>query len=147
MFGVSLDEGLDECRFADSGRTDNSDDDGRGLFRQAVDEGNMESFFFDVVGADSLFGQSTWMGIAKGLWIAVSCMFFLLFCLTMRSVCLVFHFSDCRLKGFDCFSLLSAATCHTSSKQLSQEYRVPCTKHLYGIRKTEYGIRNTEYTD
>ena len=56
MLGVSLDEGFDECRFAHSWRPDDSDDDGRRLFRQAIDKRYMEALFFNIVRADSLLG-------------------------------------------------------------------------------------------
>lgn len=48
MLGITFDQGLDECGFADARRADNSDDDGRSFFGQAVNEGNMEALFFDL---------------------------------------------------------------------------------------------------
>ncbi len=48
MLGVAFDEGFDEGGFADAGGTDYGDDDWGGFFREAVDEGNVEAFFFDL---------------------------------------------------------------------------------------------------
>lgn len=94
MFCVSLDQGFYECGFADTRRTDDSNDDGRSLFRQAVDKRNMESFFLDIVGADSLLGQSTGIGVSKGFGVTISSMFlFFLFGLMMWPIGLVLHCS------------------------------------------------------
>ena len=48
MFGVALDQGFDEGGFADTGGPDNSDDDWGSFFREAVYEGDMETFFLDL---------------------------------------------------------------------------------------------------
>ena len=81
MFGVALDERLDEGRFAnlcafsmtvDHGadipyprRTDDGDNDWRRLFWQAVDQGNVQSLLFDlnireyrVCDYDEIYGTS-----------------------------------------------------------------------------------------
>ncbi len=48
MLGITLDQGFDEGGFADAWRSNDSNDDGRRLFREAVDEGHMEALFFDL---------------------------------------------------------------------------------------------------
>ncbi len=48
MLSVAFYEGFDEGGFADAGGTDNGDNYGRGFFREAVDKGNVEAFFFDL---------------------------------------------------------------------------------------------------
>ena len=48
VLGITLDQGFDEGGFADAGGTDNGDNYGRGFFREAVDKGNVEAFFFDL---------------------------------------------------------------------------------------------------
>lgn len=41
VFGVALDQGFDEGSFANAWRTNDANDNGRGLLGQAVDEGDM----------------------------------------------------------------------------------------------------------
>lgn len=41
VFGVAFDQGFDEGSFANAWRTNDADDNGRSLLRQAVDEGDM----------------------------------------------------------------------------------------------------------
>jgi len=48
VLSVAFYEGFDEGGFADAGGTDNGDNYGRGFFREAVDKGNVEAFFFDL---------------------------------------------------------------------------------------------------
>lgn len=48
MLGISFDQGFDECGLADARRSNDGDDDGGSFFGQAVDEGDMEAFFFDL---------------------------------------------------------------------------------------------------
>jgi hypothetical protein len=42
------DERLDQSSFADSGRANDADDDGRCFFRKTVDEGYVKALFFDL---------------------------------------------------------------------------------------------------
>ena len=49
MFCVSLDESFDKGCFAHSWRTNDCDDGRRGFGGKAVDERDMESFFFDLL--------------------------------------------------------------------------------------------------
>ena len=49
MLCVSLDKRFDEGSLADAGRTHDSNDEGRGVFGKAIDEGDMEAFLADLV--------------------------------------------------------------------------------------------------
>ena len=48
MFGVASDEGFDKRGLADSRRANDGDDNWRRLFRQTIDERDMETFLFDL---------------------------------------------------------------------------------------------------
>ena len=48
LFGVALDEGLDQSSFTHSRRAHHRHDDRRWLFGQPIDERDMESLFFDL---------------------------------------------------------------------------------------------------
>lgn len=48
MFGIAFDQGFDKGSLANARGTDNCDDNGRSLFWEAVDEGDMETLFFDL---------------------------------------------------------------------------------------------------
>lgn len=49
MLRVPFDERFNEGGFSHTRRTDNSDNGGRWFGREAIDEGNMETLFFDLV--------------------------------------------------------------------------------------------------
>jgi hypothetical protein len=49
LLGITFDEGLDEGRFAHARRPNHSHDDWRSLLGQAIHQGDMEAFFFDLV--------------------------------------------------------------------------------------------------
>jgi hypothetical protein len=53
LLRVPLDEGFDECGLSYSRRTDNRNDDWWRFFGQSVDEGDMQSLFFDLDNAKS----------------------------------------------------------------------------------------------
>ena len=48
MFGIASDEGFDKRGLADSRRANDGDDNWRRLFRQTIDERDMETFLFDL---------------------------------------------------------------------------------------------------
>lgn len=48
MLGIALDQGFDEGGFADAWRSNDRNDYGRSLFREAVNEGHVEALFFDL---------------------------------------------------------------------------------------------------
>ena len=48
MFGVASDEGFDKRGLADSRRANDGDDNWGRLFRQAIDERDMKTFFFNL---------------------------------------------------------------------------------------------------
>ena len=60
MFGVTLDQRSDKGRFANAWRTDHGNDCGWRIGGEAVDLGDMEAFFFDL-----LFASKGWHGIVK----------------------------------------------------------------------------------
>lgn len=49
LFGIAAYEGFNEGGFAYTGRANDADNDGRSFFGKSVDEGNMKTFFFDLV--------------------------------------------------------------------------------------------------
>jgi hypothetical protein len=48
LLRVATNERLDQSGFADSGRANDADDDGRCFFRKTVDEGYVKALFFDL---------------------------------------------------------------------------------------------------
>ena len=66
MLGIALDQGLYEGGFPDTRRADDGDNEWRGVLREAVDEGNMKSFFADVVRAGGLFLKAARGGEGEG---------------------------------------------------------------------------------
>ena len=46
LLGIALDEGFDECGFADPWGAHDGDDDRRRLSREPIDKGDMEAFLF-----------------------------------------------------------------------------------------------------
>jgi hypothetical protein len=48
LLRVATNERLDQGGFADAGRANDADDDGRCFFGKTVDEGYVEALFFDL---------------------------------------------------------------------------------------------------
>lgn len=59
MLGIALYQGFDKGGFPDTGRTNNSDNEGRGFFGEAVDERDVETLFANIVRAGGLFLEAT----------------------------------------------------------------------------------------